>query len=138
MSEERAILPVTLPGVLGDIARVAGVEAALAIAEAVGGTNVYIPEKAVLDHWLSRLVGLENARVIVEELTCGIGSTRLDLPNGPRGFAVKKRSEVDGMIRAGKSERDIALATGYTIRGVRMRRAKLALPADSRQGRLFD
>tara|TARA_R110002124_G_scaffold121845_1_gene280205 strand:- start:1044 stop:1190 length:147 start_codon:yes stop_codon:yes gene_type:complete len=37
----------------------------------------------------------------------------------------RKRATVDRMIIAGRSERDIALATGYTTRQVRRRRARL-------------
>jgi hypothetical protein len=42
------------------------------------------------------------------------------------------RAKVDRMIDDGRSERDIALATGYTIRGVRRRKA-MRKPGDDRQ-----
>jgi hypothetical protein len=41
------------------------------------------------------------------------------------------------MILAGRSERDIARACGYTDRGVRKRRARLKAARESRQGSLF-
>jgi hypothetical protein len=126
-----------LPGVLGDIARIAGEEAALAIAEARGGTEVYIPPAPERDHWLSQLVGHEAALTIGDHLTCGLTGLRVELPTGPTGHGARKRAEVDAMIRDGRSERDIALATGYTIRGVRRRRARIGRPKDSRQGELF-
>ena len=129
--------PASLPGVLGDIARVAGVEAALTLAEARGGTQIYVPPKPDADHWLSKLVGEDAAIAIADELTCGVGPLRVDLPSGPRGFMALKRAEVDRMIAAGESERDIALATGYTSRGIRKRRARLA-KRDDRQANLFD
>ena len=127
-----------LTGVLKDIARVAGEEAALKIAHARGGTEIYLPPKPGADHWLSELVGQELAQAIADDLTCGISGMRVELPIGPRSFAVKPRAEVDRMIRAGMSERDIALATGYTNRGVRKRRAKLGEVRDTRQGNLFE
>lgn len=125
--------PGVLPGVLGAIARVAGEEAALAIAEARGGTEVYIPPVPPKDHWLSKLVGHETALEIADYLTCGISGMRLELPSGPAGHAAQMRAKVDAMLREGRSERDIALSTGYTIRGVRRRRARLGRIADTRQ-----
>lgn len=127
-----------LPGALGEIASVAGEEAALAIAQARGGTEVYIPPKPDRDHWISQLVGHEAALAIADHLTCGLPGLRVELPTGPMGHAARKRAEVDAMIRDGRSERDIALATGYTIRGVRRRRAMIGNPQDSRQLDMFD
>ncbi|MFZ5749077.1 MAG: hypothetical protein ACOY45_15640 [Pseudomonadota bacterium] len=126
-----------LPGVLAEIAAIAGVDAALAIAEARGGTQIYIPPAPDADHWMSRLVGHDAATAIAQQLTCGVGGMRLDLPLGPRGHAARIRAEVDRLIRAGRSERDIALATGYTIRGVRRRAAKVRAGEDDRQLPLF-
>ncbi|MFZ5747163.1 MAG: helix-turn-helix domain-containing protein [Pseudomonadota bacterium] len=128
---------VPLPGVLAEIAAVAGVDAALAIAEARGGTQIYIPPAPDADHWLARLVGHDAARAIADKLTCGVGGMRVDLPLGPKGHAARIRAEVDRMIHAGRSERDIALATGYTIRGVRRRAAKIRTARDDRQLPLF-
>lgn len=132
-----ARLEPTLPGVLGEIAAVAGRAAALAIAEARGGTSVYFPPAPKNDHWLCRLIGREAAREVCKQLTCGVGPIRVELPLGPTGQAAKRRARVDAMIGEGRSERDIALATGYTTRGIRMRREKLARPEDLRQLRLI-
>jgi hypothetical protein len=125
-----------LPGILAQIADIAGEDAALAIAAARGGTQIYIPPSPDRDHWLSRLVGQHSARAIAERLTCGVGGMRVDLPLGPKGHAARVRAKVDRMIRDNRSERDIALATGYSIRGVRKRKAKLK-PGDDRQLPLF-
>lgn len=125
-----------LPGVLAEIAAVAGESAALAIAEAAGGTQIYIPPEPAPAHWLSRLVGHRAALAIADRLTCGVGGRRVDLPVGPRGHQAKTRRQVDRMIEAGRSERDIALATGYTGRGVRKRRARRR-HSDRRQPSLF-
>lgn len=122
-----------LPGVLGEIARVAGEEAALAIAEARGGTEIYIPPSPARDHWLSRLVGQEAARAIADHLSCGVGGLRVELPLGPHGHIARAQAKVDAMLREGRSERDTALATGYTIRSVRRRRARLGMIKDRRQ-----
>ena len=128
--------PAHLPGVLAQIAAVAGEEAALKLATARGGTQIYLPPVPGDDHWLVGVVGLEAARRICEELTCGVGPARIDLPLGPAGAVAKIRAEVDRLIRANKSEREIALATGYTARAIRRRRAQLG-HRDSRQFSLF-
>ncbi len=126
-----------LPGVLGDIARIAGEDAALAIAEARGGTQVYIPPEPPADHWLSKLVGREASKEIAALLTCGVGGLRVVLPTGPAGSSARTRAKVDALILEGRSERDIALATGYTTRSVRRRRAMIGSATDRRQGDLF-
>ena len=126
-----------LPGVLGDIADIAGEEAALAMAQARGGTEIYLPPAPDADHWLSQLVGHEAALAIADHLTCGVGGLRLELPNGPTGHGARAAARVDRMLREGRSERDIAIATGYTTRGVRKRRARLGDHADDRQMDFF-
>lgn len=125
-----------LPGVLAEIAEVAGEDAALAIAQARGGTQVYVPPVPPEDHWLCQLVGVTAAREIADALTCGISGRRLELPLGPAGHGANIRAKVDAMLRDGASERDIALATRYTTRAIRRRRAKLGLE-DDRQMSLF-
>lgn len=125
-----------LPQVLADIARIAGEEAARRVAGAVGGTRVYIPPVPGADHWLSQLVGLEAARKIADHFGAGFPA-RIDIPLGDTGFIASQQARIDAMILAGRSERDIALACGYTDRGVRKRRARLKALRDSRQGDLF-
>jgi hypothetical protein len=128
----------SLPGVLAQIADVAGEPAALAIAQAVGGTQVYIPPAPGPDHWLTLLIGADGARAVADKLTCGVGGLRVDLPVGPAGNTVALRARLDVLIGEGRSERDIALATRYTIRHIRRRRAQLGRGvADDSQLRLF-
>lgn len=126
-----------LPQVLADIAMIAGEEAARRVADAVGGTQVYIPPSPGPDHWLSKLLGLEAARRIADHFTAGVGPARIEIPLGDVGFMSSQQARCDAMILAGRSERDIALALRYTIRGVRKRRARLKGLRDSRQGNLF-
>jgi hypothetical protein len=126
-----------LPQVLADIVRIAGEEAARRVADAVGGTQVYIPPAPGADHWLSQLVGLEAAGRIADHFTAGVGPLRLEIPLGDVGFIASAQARCDAMLLAGRSERDIALALRYTIRTVRRRRARLKELADTRQGDLF-
>jgi hypothetical protein len=58
---------------------------------------------------------------------------RVDLPLGPKGHQARVRAKVDRMIADGRSERDIALATGYAIRGIRKRKALQGKGVDDRQ-----
>lgn len=122
-----------LPGVLAEIASVAGEAAALAIAQARGGTQVYIPPSPSPDHWLSALVGHEAALAIGDRLTCGVGGMRVELPRGTTSLQARQRARVDAMIAEGKSEREIAQATGYCVRGIRKRKARIGQRGDSRQ-----
>jgi hypothetical protein len=125
-----------LPGVLAEIAAAAGEDAALAIAAKFGGARVYIPPSPARDHWLSHLVGHKAALAIADRLTAGVGGVRIDLPTGAKGYAARGRAKVDRMIAENRSERDIVLATGYTGRGVRKRRARTR-ERDRRQPRLL-
>lgn len=115
-----------MPGVLGDIARIAGEEAAIKLGRKMGGTRVYFPAEPRPDHWLCQLVGREAARAICDHLTGGFaGGARIDLPIGSFSHQETARAIVDRMIGEGASERDIALSARYTERGVRKRKAKL-------------
>jgi hypothetical protein len=66
-----------LPGVLGDIARMATVEAAVAIARTFGGTRLYMPHEPKPDHALSKLLGVKTARLLCRNL----GGRRHDIPS---------------------------------------------------------
>ena len=118
-----------LPGILGEIAAVAGEDAALAIAAARGGTEVYFPAVPKNDHWLCRLIGRDQAKAICEQLTAGVGvGRRADVPLGMGGTLARAQRQRDEMLRLNRSERDISLATGYTIRSIRSRRKAMNLP----------
>lgn len=126
-----------LPAILAEIAEVAGYEAALAIADVRGGTQIYIPPVPDADHWLCRLIGVEAARKVADQLTLGVGPRRVDLPLGPSGHQARVRAKVDAMLAEGRSERDIALATRYSTRAIRKRRQllgqQIGAPKNDRQ-----
>lgn len=130
-----------LPGILAEIADVAGEEAALAVARVRGGTQIYIPPIPANDHWLCQLIGPEEAAAVCDRLTAGVGSRRADVPMGEfSAYRAESRNRyqlMDQMIAAQKSEREITIATGYTSRAIRRRRAKIGNPADERQISLF-
>ncbi|PAL20202.1 helix-turn-helix domain-containing protein [Sphingopyxis sp. GW247-27LB] len=127
-----------LPPILTEIAEVAGEDAALTIARVRGGTSIYIPPVPANDHWLCRLIGRDEAKAVCAHLTRGQGRPRrLELPLGPTGSAASARAQVDELLGADMSERDIALRTGYTIRGIRLRRKKLGIKRNDGQLSLF-
>lgn len=106
----------------------------MTLARKLGGTRVNFTANPGPDHIVSRIVGIEAARAIGEELTAGIASIEVDVPIGPYGHQEAPRAKVDRMIEEGYTERDIALAARYTTRGVRKRRRILR---DRRQLDLF-
>ena len=126
-----------LPAVLAEIAEVAGLEAALALAGARGGTEIYVPPAVEPDHWLVEATGRAAAEAICRHFAGNGHGCRLEIPLGPKGAAARLRRQVDRMIAAGKSEREIALATGYSGRGVRLRKARDRARRESDQGSLF-
>lgn len=124
----------SLPPVLAQIADIVGEDAALTIAALRGGTQVYIPPVVAQDHWLAQAIGHREANELADFLTCGIKGYRLEIPLGPTGYEAQARAELDRLIAEGRSERDIAMATRYSMRTIRRHRAKIR---DNRQMSLF-
>ena len=115
-----------LPGVLAEIAEVAGTDAALAIAESRGGTDAYIPADASDDHWLVQLVGRQAADLICRHFAfeapdVARHGVMVTLPMGRLNYV-----RMDQMIVEGRSSAAaIARACGVTSRTVFRRRAAL-------------
>ena len=130
-----------LPGFLGEIEEAAGRDAALTLAQLRGGEPVYFPPNPKPDHWLSQLLGHDKAEAICNKLTDGFAGRRIDLPQGEYGSYRKESANrytlMDKLISEGRSELDIARATGYTTRCVRRRVAKIGRPVDTRQASLL-
>lgn len=107
-----------LPGVLAEIAELAGESAAMAVARARGGTRAYIPSVDGLKdgHWLPQAVGMEAARRIAER----IGGGEVDIPLGPyAGNRAAVRQAIRDGVQAGHSEAAIARLAGVADRTVR-------------------
>lgn len=122
-----------LPPLLAEIAEVAGLDAALAIAEARGGQKVYIPtpDRVGPTHWLAEVVGLDAAR----KLGARFGSCHLELPFGPAASVRRLRGRIARMIAEGASSNTIAAACGVTFRTVTRHRTRAR--GDDAQGDLF-
>lgn len=127
-----------LPGVLSEIAAVAGDAAALAISARVGGTRVYIPASVNDDHWLVDAIGRDNA----DKVCAALGGDRHVIPlatgGAYRSLARDIARRVHQLDQQGKSSAEIARACGLTQRAVhRHRAAHRGGSKDDRQGSLF-
>jgi hypothetical protein len=112
-----------LPGVLGEVASVAGEPAAYAIAECKGGTRIYIPAKVPAHHWLTLTVG----DVAAEKIAQRLGGDRYDVPlvtsGAYRSWRRKIAKQVHDLDKEGKSSREIARTVGLTQRAIHRHRA---------------
>ncbi|MDQ2084688.1 hypothetical protein RA307_31290 [Xanthobacteraceae bacterium Astr-EGSB] len=133
----------SLPGVLAEIAEVAGEAAALQICAEYGGKDVYIPASCSDNHPLAQCVGREKADLICAHLAVGGSSgQRFYIPLVEGGaFKALQRTiarNVHEESVAGKSARDIAGGNGISERTVRRHRAAhRGTSKDRRQGSLF-
>lgn len=123
-----------LPPLLNEIADIAGVVAAVQIAEARGGTRVHFPARAPDGHWLVELVGREAADKLCDHFRAtAAGGSYVLIPVGPKNFYARARRRAIE-LRGEKSASAIALALGVTERVVYKWWAD---KPDDRQGSLF-
>lgn len=128
----------SLPGLLGDIADIAGNDVALEIARTRGGTRVTIPPRADDSHWLTKLVGLDVADRICRGLATIDADGRLGgirnevLPLGPISVNRAARKRAAEALENGASPREAALEAGLHERTIWRMKAK-----DKNQGELF-
>jgi len=126
-----------LPGVLADIAEVAGLDAALKVAENRGGARAVFPAHARHGHWLTDLVGFESAKKICDHYRTGAGGAELLIPLGPRNMYGQARRKFRELTADGCSVEDAARQLGVHLRSARRWRQKERIERDSRQGSLF-
>ncbi len=128
-----------LPGVLAEIAEVAGLIAALAVAEKLGGGRTHFPASAADDHWLTRLVGREAAdKICAHFRATSRGGIQVDIPLGPRGFYRNARKRALALMAEGVSTYETARRLGIDRSTVRRLKARSkGAVKDGRQGRLF-
>lgn len=131
-----------LPGVLGEIAEVAGEAAAVKFAAQAGGTRVYIPARVDDEHWLVACVGRQAADTICAHFAADGRGQRVDVPIGLGGAypqlrrAIAKR--VHQMDQENESSRAIAIRVGISQRTVhRHRRSHRGRRKGDKQGSLF-
>lgn len=125
-----------LPGVLHEIATVAGLPAALEIADRYGGTRLHFPSRAPAGHWLEQLVGREAADKLCDHFRSrGRGGYSVEIPLGPKNFYMRARRKAVELKRQGVSGYEIARRVGVTSRSVRNYLADAKEDPD--QGSLF-
>lgn len=132
-----------LPGVLAEIAALAGEAAALKLAARYGGIRVYIPARVHEDHWLVACVGWEAAQKIAAHFSADGRGTHVVLPLGPcASYGQFRRTiaeRIDKLDRERRTAREIARMVGVTQRAVHRNRAKRRGKGSGggRQGSLF-
>lgn len=129
-----------LPALLAEIAEVAGIDAALAVAEAKGGQVAFIVARLRPDNWLVQAVGMEKAELLSRHFcAAGGGRIKLEIPIGPVGSFVAERQRRQRIMAAaverGASSNEIARMAGVTNRTARRFRSRY--DGDPDQGSLF-
>lgn len=128
----------SLRGILGEIEEIAGLPAAIKVAEARGGARARIPARLKDDHWLVVAVGRETAELIAHHFTSGQRTVELDIPLGPAGTVAKAKRNINMLLgRGGISSDAIARATGMSRRTVLRKKKILRREEDQLQGDLF-
>ncbi len=127
-----------LPALLQEIAEVAGLDAALKVAEAKGGGRASIPAKLKPTHWLVECVGWETAVKLSDHFTSGCRTIEIEVPLGPAGTIAKARRRMIKLIEEGQASSDaIARATGMSRRTVLRKKARMNDEENGDQGSLF-
>jgi hypothetical protein len=132
-----------LPGLLAEIAEVAGLDAAMTLAEAVGGTRVTIPARASADHWLTTTVGPKAAEAICDHFRIlsaegrEAGARHVVIPRGPAGCLEKARLRLARELDKGVSAREAARRAGLSERAAFRMRARMKTEENADQGKLF-
>lgn len=131
-----------LPELLAEIAEAAGLDAALKLAEAFGGTRKRFPAHVPQGrHWLTDCVGRAAADRICDTFRQGSGSGRFRgvyvmIPRGPTGTVAAARRRLTQALDEGKSASEAARAAGLTERTAYRVRAR-SRRRDDKQGNLF-
>jgi hypothetical protein len=126
-------------GILSDIADIVGSDAAYKVASSVGGTRVSIPPRAIEGHWLTDLLGFEQADAICRGLATLDPDGKLRgvrdeiIPKGPAAIMRAARRRAKEALESGSSARDAARISGLHERTIWRMKAK----EDDGQGELF-
>lgn len=130
-----------LPALLAEIAEVAGLEAALAVARAKGGVPARFCSRLGPENWLVQAVGMEKAELLSQHFTSKRGRIEFDIPLGPTGsYKRDMMARAEAMQRAlasGQKTTHTARALGITRRSVQRFNEKLGTVKDPDQPDLF-
>lgn len=132
-----------LPALLAEIAEIAGLDAALKVADAKGGTRAYFVAAARLteSNWLVKAIGMELAEKVAGHLVADLKGDEIDVPLGTTGSYLRdqrrRREAVARALAAGADANTAARQAGITRRSVQRQKARARAEDDKKQGRLF-
>ena len=84
---------------LNRIADVAGERAAVILGREKAGQQIYVPENATPDHWLSELIGLDAAKAMAVRW----GSKHIVIPAALAGDKIRRATTIAEMLDKGYS-----------------------------------
>ena len=132
-----------LPSIIREIADVAGLDAAMALAESYGGTIVYIPHRVGAKHWLVDAVGRKAADAICAHYRIldadgrAVG-LRLQIPLAGTGVMAKAIRRLAKLLETGTvTPPRAARLCGVHDRTAWRVKAKMQPSEDDPQGRLL-
>jgi len=128
------------PGILGEIAEIAGEAAALKVARAKGGTRAYFPAKPAPGNWLVDAVGQSTAEQICSALVAGTRGVELPVPLGPLGTRAQTWHTLQRAFASGAKVPEAARLAGVDERTARRHRnghCGAGRKRDDGQGSLF-
>ncbi|PWE52136.1 helix-turn-helix domain-containing protein [Metarhizobium album] len=114
-----------LPALLVEIADVIGLPAALKLAEAKGGQQVFIPNQVEPDHWLAQLLGLNDAQQLASYFTHETGAKGIVVPKAEALRYGRRMELVKKLLAEGRSANDIAARANLTRRDVFRKKQQL-------------
>ncbi len=131
--EAHAIAVQCLPASVRELVETVGLAAALRIVEARGGVRLCVPRQAKPDHWLARLIGVEALKTLVAMY----GGEAIEIPRCAGAMLAAWERQVVEQHARGASNAELARRYGYTERGLRKLRRRVAAQPDAPQLDLF-
>jgi len=122
-----------LPRKLAEVAALIGVPAAVKLANAYGGTELYVPATIGADHPIALTVGHGQALLLAEHY----GNDYIDVPLGLAWRRAVRNLAVFNARRRGESQSTVARQYGTTTRNVRLIERKCEADEDDGQIGLF-
>ena len=125
-------MPERLPHILQEVADIAGLGAALQLARAYGGRELYVPQRPT-----PKLVG-EIGQKAADALAQLYPNENIMVPLGPEGALKRARKIAAEALARGASAGEAALLSGFTERTMYNHKARRRAKVDTGQGSLFD
>lgn len=119
-----------LPRKLAEVAELIGVQGAVKLANAYGGTELYIPANMSAEHPIAQAIGHGQALLLSETY----GNDYIDVPLGHAWRRAVRNLAMVSARKRGESQSDVARQYGMTTRGVRMIERKCE--ADDEDGQI--